>query len=484
MSSSRHATVLAVLSVVVCAGNAEAPRKSQGPIRLEDDHRLEIGDRGKQIEKVLRDRPQKDDATAVLTRLMDKEQALSMRPPAPAPGPLVTATDEHVSEEMGVANISPMTGLPVGILVHEEASAGAFVSQNGSRPYVFIQDTKESGKRGWSETAPWQVYGAVKSGPHPGAGISVPSTIIGLPDGSVALAGREAAKFGPCHYARLSLIDPQAKLSFDQIYSHKDSCQTTINAAIHLPATNEILGVGSAGGNGRSALWLFKFDVESREMLWQRAYDLGRDGPAAADGVKLVVDADAVGRGLVEAEDGFAIVGSVTTKREPRDESVLVLHIARSGKVSWARACGGKRIDSGYAIKALLGGLVVGASSASNGDQAGWIFKLNSQGSLVWEKRVGRAAIRALGYRSEDSIYVVDSYRVPLAVKVSATGVGNQPNWDGEWAWTRNSPFPKGSGFAGIALTCRDIYWKPSVSDALTGKVNEAASFRDQRIRR
>lgn len=483
MSVPRYATVLAVLSAVVSTGNAAGQQRSNDPIRLEDDRLLELGDRRKQIEKVLKVRPQTGEEAAVLKRQMDKEPALMTRPPAP--GPIAITKDENVSEVIDVATIPLMSGFPVGILVNEEASAGASVSSNGSRTgYVFIQDAKVSGKRGWSETAPWQVFGALSSGPHPGAGISVPSTVIGLPDGSVALAGREAARFGSCHYARLSLIDSQEKLSFDQIYSHKDSCQTTINAAIYLPATNEILGVGSAGGSGRSALWLFKFDVESRVMLWQRAYDLGSDAPAAVDGPKLVIDVDTLGRGLVEVEDGFVVVGSVTTKREPRDESVLVLHLSRSGKVSWARACGGKRTDSGYAIKALLGGLVVGASSASNGDPAGWVFKLSPQGSLVWEKRVGRSAIRALGYRSEDSIYVVDSYRAPLALKVSRSGVGSGPNWDGEWAWTRNSPFPKGSGFADIALTCTDIYWKPSVGDALAGRVDEAPSFRDQRMKK
>ena len=75
-----------------------------------------------------------------------------------------------------------------------------------------------------------------------------------------------------------------------------------------------------------------------------------------------------------------------------------VVHLDQAGTVLWSKCFGGSRLDEATAVvQAEDGGFVVaGYSNSYDGDAAGntgafnaWIFKIDPQGNLIWQKAIG-----------------------------------------------------------------------------------------------
>ncbi len=103
------------------------------------------------------------------------------------------------------------------------------------------------------------------------------------------------------------------------------------------------------------------------------------------------------------ADGGYIVAGS--TKSRNGDVQMnhgkydcWVIKLNKQGNVSWQKTYGGRKDDAAYSIQQTMdGGYIVAGSSESNdgdvhsnhGDKDYWIFKLDTQGNILWEKNLG-----------------------------------------------------------------------------------------------
>ena len=136
-------------------------------------------------------------------------------------------------------------------------------------------------------------------------------------------------------------------------------------------------------------LWVIRLSSDLK-ILWQKAL-----GGTQMDG----------GSSVTEARDGGFVIAGYTESNDGDvtggyhgGGDVWVIRLDASGKVLWNRCFGGSRLDAPSAIiQAGDEGLfVAGYSNSNDGDAAGntgafnaWIFKIDKDGHLVWQRSVG-----------------------------------------------------------------------------------------------
>lgn len=130
---------------------------------------------------------------------------------------------------------------------------------------------------------------------------------------------------------------------------------------------------------------------------------------------------------MVKTSDGgYAIVGmayenggDVTGNHGVAD--YWVVKINSLGTLQWQKSLGGSSADYGSSIKQTsdLGFIVVGSSESNDGDVTGnhgakdyWVIKLNSTGNILWSKSFGGTNddIANSVYQTNDGGYIVGGY--------------------------------------------------------------------------
>lgn len=149
-----------------------------------------------------------------------------------------------------------------------------------------------------------------------------------------------------------------------------------------------------SGNHGDYDAWVFRIDSRG-DLLWQKSF-----GGSRTDRAHHVV---------IGSDNGIAVVGS--TKSYNGDVSGLhsisgdstatdtwVFKLDETGALQWQKCLGGNNIDEGVSIDITGdGGFIVGSNSWSyDGDVTGnrgifdiWVVKLNSIGSIVWQRCYG-----------------------------------------------------------------------------------------------
>ncbi len=149
---------------------------------------------------------------------------------------------------------------------------------------------------------------------------------------------------------------------------------------------------------------------------------------------------DDIARGVVETSDGgYAVIGYTnSTDGDVTDKSLAendfwVLKLDQNGAVEWQRTYGGSGDDKGRAIIQTNDGgyAITGPSMSADGDGSQnqgfhdhWLVKLDSQGTIQWEKSYGFSGhdhSHSL-FQTKDGGYFVGGY---LDVTAS-DGLGNE----------------------------------------------------------
>lgn len=142
---------------------------------------------------------------------------------------------------------------------------------------------------------------------------------------------------------------------------------------------------------GTPDFWLVKLD-EAGNLQWERC--LGGNGQDGATGAALANDG-----GYVVAGTTFSNDGDVTNNHGNRD--FWVVKLDGDGAMQWQKALGGSGEDQAMAITAANDGgfVVAGSTFSTDGDVTGihgtggtpdfWVVKLDSAGTLVWQKTLG-----------------------------------------------------------------------------------------------
>jgi len=135
---------------------------------------------------------------------------------------------------------------------------------------------------------------------------------------------------------------------------------------------------------GKNDIWLFKID-EYGILEWQRNYGTEQD--------EIAFD-------LLPTTEGGFLIASTTEFEETGSNSkdIVLIKIDESGNVEWERKYGGTGQENFNSIFSTASNeyLIVGTTASDDGDvstQYGgediWLFSIDSEGELIWEKTLG-----------------------------------------------------------------------------------------------
>ena len=142
------------------------------------------------------------------------------------------------------------------------------------------------------------------------------------------------------------------------------------------------------GNHGTSDFWIVKLGANGN-LVWQKCFG-GSDFDSAYD--------------ILQVNDGgFIVVGSSGSSDgdlsgNQGELDYWIVKIDTIGDLQWDGSLGGSDFDEAFSVKQTSdGGLIVaGLSFSSDGDVSEnnggadyWVVKLNSYGSLVWQKSLG-----------------------------------------------------------------------------------------------
>ena len=133
-------------------------------------------------------------------------------------------------------------------------------------------------------------------------------------------------------------------------------------------------------------VWILKLDANGN-ISWQKNY--GGNGVDVASSIQQTSDG------------GFIVAGE--TSSFGTDTDVWILKLDANGNISWQKNYGGNGVDVAHSIQQTSdGGFIVAGESKSfgTGDRDIWVLKINSSGGIQWQKTYGEDA-------ADDSAYSV-----------------------------------------------------------------------------
>lgn len=143
---------------------------------------------------------------------------------------------------------------------------------------------------------------------------------------------------------------------------------------------------------GHRDLWLVKLD-QNRELQWQRTYG----GNDAEDLDDIVITND--GGFLLTATTNSIASGDKTTPALGNSD-IWILKLDRLGRLEWQRSYGGSGHDSSAQIEKKTNGNFLIAATSSSGISATksepskglgdyWVFEIDPQGEIIWQRTIG-----------------------------------------------------------------------------------------------
>lgn len=147
-----------------------------------------------------------------------------------------------------------------------------------------------------------------------------------------------------------------------------------------------------SGNNGNWDVWVVKLN-SSGSILWQKC--LGGTGEDIGYSIRQTLDSGYVVAGFTKSNSGD--VSGIHSIGIP---DYWVVKLNTTGSIQWQKCLGGTGDDKAYSIwqTADSGYVVTGYTKSNNGDVTGnnsvglqdyWILKLNSSGSILWQKCLG-----------------------------------------------------------------------------------------------
>ncbi len=149
-----------------------------------------------------------------------------------------------------------------------------------------------------------------------------------------------------------------------------------------------------SGNHGfiRSDYWVIKLD-SSGTLQWQKC--LGGSDDDEANAVHQTADG-----GFIVAGYSLSNNGDLTSNQG--DADYWIVKLDASGTIQWQKSLGGMFDEKAYSVQQITDGgfVVAGFAASNNGDVSGnhnfsnaggdyWIVKLDSSGSLLWQKCLG-----------------------------------------------------------------------------------------------
>ncbi|WP_435525801.1 T9SS type A sorting domain-containing protein [Chryseobacterium indoltheticum] len=182
--------------------------------------------------------------------------------------------------------------------------------------------------------------------------------------------------------------------------------QTSDGGYIVAGESNSING-DVTGNHGNSDYWIVKLD-SSGNIQWQKS--LGGSNRDAANSIKQTSDG-----GYIVAGESNSTNGDVVGNHGNYDYWIVKLD--SSGTMQWQKSLGGSLYDAANSIQQTSDGgyIVAGGSNSTDGDvthnqgnQDFWIIKLNPSGVIQWEVSLtGNLADQAQSIQQTEDGYIV-----------------------------------------------------------------------------
>ncbi len=187
-----------------------------------------------------------------------------------------------------------------------------------------------------------------------------------------------------------------------------------------------ITGVSSSsngdvvGNNGSGDFWIVRLD-QTGNIIWQNA--LGGSGDESSFSVKQTADG-----GFIAIGNSNSVDGDVTGNNGLEDYWVVKLN--SDGSLNWQKSLGGSGSDFGEDIQQTAdGGYIAtgytasndGDVSSNNGNRDYWVVKLDQTGNIEWQKTYGNVDTN-LSYgisQFSDGSFAVAGYSVVAGGAVS-----------------------------------------------------------------
>lgn len=172
----------------------------------------------------------------------------------------------------------------------------------------------------------------------------------------------------------------------DQAYCIQQTSDGGYIAAGYTKSTNGQV----TGAHGNWDIWVIKLD-NAGTLLWQKTY--GGSNLDAATSIMETSDGGFVIGGYTQSTDG-----DVTGHHSPGKYDVWVVKINSAGTLQWQKALGGENYDNAGAVRQTSdGGYIVTAyTNSGGGDLTGyigggdfWVAKLDNAGAIQWQAILG-----------------------------------------------------------------------------------------------
>ncbi len=161
-----------------------------------------------------------------------------------------------------------------------------------------------------------------------------------------------------------------------------------------------VAGYSASGNNGDKSepsrgyddYWVIKLD-SNRNIVWQKTY-----GGNSIDRLNSIIVTDDGGYLLGGTSESN--ISGEKTENSKGSNDFWVIKINSTGTIEWDKTYGGNGMDQLTSIiKGVNGGYILAGSSDSNissdksensrGSQDLWILKINDSGSIIWQKTIG-----------------------------------------------------------------------------------------------
>ncbi len=164
-----------------------------------------------------------------------------------------------------------------------------------------------------------------------------------------------------------------------------------------------------SGNHGNGDFWVVKLD-RLENIQWQRC--LGGSNDDWAFDIRQTSDGGYVVAGFTESNDG-------DVSGNHGDGDCWVAKLDGLGNIQWQKCLGGSDLDYAHSIQQTADGgyIVAGYTWSNNGDVSGnrgdsdfWVVKLDSLGSIQWQKCLGGSNVESALciQQTADGGYIVD----------------------------------------------------------------------------
>lgn len=225
------------------------------------------------------------------------------------------------------------------------------------------------------------------------------SSIVQTNDGGYIFAGTTSSNDGDVsgNHGVVDVwvvkLDGQGGIEWQKCFGGTDEdfpasiVQTSEGGFIVAGVTNSNNGDVS-GNHGANDYWVVKLDVAG-SIQWQRCF--GGTGFDNATSIIQTNDAGYILTGFSVSNDGD-VIGNHGM------DDYWIIKLDSLGSLQWQKSMGGTATDRAYSIVQTLSGgyLVTGQSNSVDGDVSNnigdndiWLTSLNSSGSILWQKSLG-----------------------------------------------------------------------------------------------